>query len=258
MLLLMRSNVRKYVIIESMTLAPNFNLPSNELLSSLLPEILLELKQDFKWHSPQTLYTTILTRPEISSYINISDSELVYQIHRDIYKIAITQWGLAPLDFKIIDYNPSLDAPSLDKQFKLWEKAIEPVFHQRWITPNTYNNISQASSTDPHTRTVNDYVLSIAKARIDTPRYESTLTISALKATHQPRRPGNYSPLYDALSGAPSPDPTLFTAGGEPIWSTKTSSPGEFQSALHYATTLMQKREDLDIISTLNSHAKHV
>lgn len=230
-----------------------------EIVAHALKRIETSIIKEFQWYGPEKLYNTILSDPIIQSTINSASTEIVYLIHRTIYRELITAWGLYPLGFKLIDYNPKAEYARLDNHFKLQPYPSEPVFHQRWITPHSYNDVEKACSVDPHTRTSNDYVLSIAKGLIESARYESTLTIAALKPIHQPRRPGNYSPLYDALEGKLNEGPTMFTAGGEPIWSVKTNNDEEYLEALNYAINLMKSREELDIIAALKDPrlAKH-
>lgn len=217
-----------------------------------LAEAIYKTPNPFIWRAPRDIYNELLTSnlPEELGHTPqsiLKDSGL----HRQLYRISINNRGLSPLGLHSIDYFPRHRAIEAAQLYNASEFVSEPILHQRWVSPASSQTLEPEVGPDPHTRVVNEYVLSLGWVSLNTPRYLPRFTIAVKRPEHQVRRPGAWSPLYDASTGLPYEDPTLFTAGGEPLWSKQPMSLAEFQSAAYEAVALLNSPDELGILTAL-------
>jgi hypothetical protein len=217
-----------------------------------LAEARYKMPNPFTWRAPRDIYNELL-ESDLPQQLGHTPQSILRDsaLHRQLYRISINNRGLRPLGLYPLDFYPRYNEIEAAQLYNSRDIVSEPLFHQRWVSPVSSQTLEPEVGPDPHTRTVNEYVLSLAWARLDTPRHLPRLTIAVKRPEHEVRRPGAWSPLYDAATGLPSEDPTLFTAGGEPLWSKQPTSLSEFQSAVHEAVELLNSPDELEILSAL-------
>lgn len=206
----------------------------------------------FIWRAPRDIYNELL-ESNLPQELGHTPQSILRDpiLHRQLYRISINNRGLRPFGLYPIDYYPKYHTIEAAELYSLRDIISEPIFHQRWVSPISSQTLEPEVGPDPHTRTVNEYVLSVAWARIETPRNTPRLTIAVKRPEHEVRRPGAWSPLYDAATGLPSDNPTFHTAGGEPLWSKQPQSGEDFINTIKEAVSLLSSPEELEILAAL-------
>jgi hypothetical protein len=223
---------------------------TEDILRNITNSYKEDIKCDFKWVSLENIKEAVLLHA-FQDY-GIEDFRIPSELEPLFSELTLYAWGLNPLGLSLIGHPYPGYPKRLDQH-----PEIEPLTHQKWITPLSYDKPERASTgSDRRWREGNDFILSIGWENAVGKRDSATITIAALKPIHQFRIPGGYSARYDALTGEQATSPTLYTSNGEVVWSTKTKDSENFIQALCFGTELLKDKEKLNLLVALTYYDK--